>query len=209
MQTNSTPKDVLSYVGNGMNKKMWWAFVLFFYTAPLIGAIILDVDVSVVTLIICAAIDLFMWKLIMRSIKRLNVEIEYNSRLLNGPESDAIVKDFDTAFRYFNDTLRLGKKYVFGRGCTRIIRYSEIAEAYWRHRRHGRPKLECKLVGNAESMGQDEYIIGTIGTVGEYWFDFRYEYEEKHNNEFAAACTRLTWINPRINISKMHFSGDL
>ena len=65
MQTNSTPKDVLSYVGNGMNKKMWWAFVLFFYTAPLIGAIILDVDVSVVTLIICAAIDLFMWKLIM------------------------------------------------------------------------------------------------------------------------------------------------
>ena len=204
MQTNSTPKDVLSYVGNGMNKKLWWAFVLFFYTAVLIGGIISDVDLAL--LIVPAALELLMWKLVIGSIKRLNVEIEYNSRLLNGPESDAIVKDFDTAFRYFNDTLRLGKKYVFGRGCTRVIRYSEIAEAYWRHRRHGRPKFECKLVENAESMGQDEYIIGTIGTIGEYWFGFRYE--EKHNNEFAAACTRLTWINPRINISKMHFSGD-
>ncbi len=200
MQTNSTPKDVLSYVGNGMNKKLWWAFCLFFYTAALIGWIISDINV--VTLIICAAIDLFLWKLVIGWNKRLNVEIEYNSRLLNGPESDAIVKDFDTAFRYFNDTLRLGKKYVFGRGCTRVIRYSEIAEAYWRHRGDGRPKLECKLVENAESMGQDEYIIGTIGTVGEYLFGLHLHYKENHNDEFAAACTRLTWINPQITIGR-------
>lgn len=204
MQTNSTPKDVLSYVGNGMNKKLWWAFCLFFCTVVLIGGIISDVDFAL--LIVPAALELLMWKLVIGWIKRLNTEIEYNSRLLNGPESDAIVKDFDTAFRYFNDTLRLGKKYVFGRGCTRVIRYSEIAEAYRRHKHDERPRLECKLVENAESMGQDEYVIGTIGTIGEYWFGFHYE--EKYNDEFAAACTRLTWINPRINISKKHFSGD-
>ena len=127
--------------------------------------------------------------LIMRSIKRLNVEIEYNSRLLNGPESDAIVKDFDTAFRYFNDTLRLGKKYVFGRGCARIIRYSEIAEAYRRHRHNERPRLECKLVENAESMGQDKYTIGTIGTIGEHLIGFGYE--EQPNKPFDES--RLQW----------------
>lgn len=199
MQTNSTPKDVLSYVGNGMNKKLWWAFGLFFYTVALIGWIISDVNV--VTLIICAAFDLLLWKVAIRLIKGLNVEIEYNSRLLNGPESDAIVKDFDTAFRYFNDTLRLGKKYVFGRGCARIIRYSEIAEAYWRQG-HERPKLECKLVENAESMGQDEYVIGTIGTISEHLFGSHLHYKEKHNDEFAAVCTRLTWINPQITIGR-------
>lgn len=213
MQTNSTPKDVLSYVGNGMSLRLkgvggfflviLWIRLIARWITRQIGQIsgIISTILQVIVWVVAAAVALFMLYGTIMLIKGLYEEKKYNRRLVNGPESDAIVKDFDTSVSFFNDTLRLGKKYVFGRGCGRTIRYSEIAEVYQTIRTYhkGRHKgkernrtLTCELIKDAESKGQNEYTIGKLKHLGESC------------DELASVFAMMTSANSQISISGAH-----
>lgn len=48
----------------------------------------------------------------------------------SGPESDAIARDFAQAEAVLDDRLRLGRKYVFGKGSGFILRYDEINQVF-------------------------------------------------------------------------------
>lgn len=205
MGKKSTSSDVLSYVGMGLWVRLMGLFsaiVWLVLIAIVGGAIAYSVTSTVLRVVICVvgvAAELDMLRVFVTTIIGIVQEIKHNRKLVKGQTKDEVLNDFDTAVVFFDDTLRLGRKYVFGRGCGRIIEYYEINRVYQTvHKTLTEQKrtLDCVLFDGVGACVLGEYTIGKLECRG------------RSDDELASAFTMMTSIDPNILVQSAATEDD-
>lgn len=195
-ENKSTSKDVLEYVGSKVLTVLWGIIsslvimCIILIMAGGIGMSLIDSKKKILGIIVFVVggilIVLILWAMVS-TIIRLVREIKYNRTVAREEET---VRDFDSAAQFFDDRLRLGKKYIFGISSGRIIPYTDVERIYQTVKKTSpiseqKRTFDCELVKDVDST-YDTYTLCRLRLYG------------KSDEEAAKAAALIASINPQI-----------
>lgn len=195
-ENKSTSKDVLEYVGSKVLTVLWGIIsslvimCIILFIACGLGMSLIDSKKKILGIIVFVVggilIVLMLWAMVS-TIIRLVREIKYNRTVAREEET---VRDFDSAAQFFDDRLRLGKKYIFGISSGRIIPYTDVERIYQTVKKTSyiseqKRTFDCELLKDVDST-YNTYTLCRLQIYG------------KSDKEAAKAAALIASINPQI-----------